>query len=55
MKGDTTMIIYHVGFKFEDEFNGIASAPKLSIAKELAKEIEKEYGEVPVIIKEIQQ
>lgn len=47
------MTIYHIGFDLGDEFNGIATASKLRDAKVLAMEIEKEYGEKPVIRKEI--
>lgn len=47
------MKFYRIGFDLGDEFNGIATAAKLSTAKELAKEIEEEYGEKPEIRKEI--
>lgn len=46
------MIFYRIGFDLGDEFNGIASACKLRTTKELAKEIEEEYGEKPIIRKE---
>lgn len=46
------MKFYRIGFDIDGEFNGIASACKFRAAKELAKEIEKEYGEKPIIRKE---
>lgn len=46
------MKYYHIGFDLGDEFNGIATAVKLSAAKALAAEIEEEYGEKPVIRRE---
>ena len=48
------MAFYHIGFDIDGEFNGIASACKLSTAKELAKQIKEEYGEKPTIRKENQ-